>query len=426
MQTTEHRQLTRPLLAATPRHSPFRIIGLSFENPFRAALLTAIIYLLVALLFYPTTLGQATYSAYYNYLADAFLHGQLHLLTRPPMVRDLTVFQGHYYLYWGPMTAVMLMPFVALFGVHMSDTLFSIGIGALNVFLTAQVLRELVARRLLRISRVQRGALVTVFALGSVHFILAVAARVWFTGLVTGYFWVALAYLVALRLRGWQAFAATGAALGCALLTRTHLPLIGAWPVLYLLVINRREPRLRRFSACVAGVAPLIVALVLSLVYNYARFGSFNENGTSHQLFNPIFTAEIARFGLFNLRYIPANFFYQYLAYPFPWRDESDYGGSLFLLSPVFFGLFLALYSAIVYRRSWPMVAGLLISILPAAFIDLTIIGGGYVQAGPRYTLDFTLPLLMLTAYGIRRWPRWLLALTCAISVAHYALALGV
>jgi hypothetical protein len=46
--------------------------------------------------------------------------------------------------------------------------------------------------------------------------------------------------------------------------------------------------------------------------------------------------------------------------------------------------------------------------------------GTGWVQWGPRYTLDFTVPLLLLTATGIRSLPAKLLILLLAFSVFHY------
>jgi hypothetical protein len=48
--------------------------------------------------------------------------------------------------------------------------------------------------------------------------------------------------------------------------------------------------------------------------------------------------------------------------------------------------------------------------------------GTGWVQFGPRYTLDFMVPLLMLTALGIKSWPRCVIGLVVLISIVHYVL----
>ena len=50
----------------------------------------------------------------------------------------------------------------------------------------------------------------------------------------------------------------------------------------------------------------------------------------------------------------------------------------------------------------------------------LLLMGTGWQQFGPRYTLDFTIPLLLLTAQGCRKLPTWALAALTLISAAHY------
>jgi hypothetical protein len=50
----------------------------------------------------------------------------------------------------------------------------------------------------------------------------------------------------------------------------------------------------------------------------------------------------------------------------------------------------------------------------------LLLMGTGWMQFGPRYTMDFTLPLLLLTAMGIRRWRFGVTSVLTAVSVAHY------
>ncbi len=111
------------------------------------------------------------------------------------------------------------------------------------------------------------------------------------------------------------------------------------------------------------------------------------------------------------------NFYYQYLFYPFPLSVKSAMGGSLFLLTPLFFGALIAFRNRLDLSKLM-----LAFSILLTATPILLLMGTGWVQFGPRYTLDFTVPLLILTALGIGRWPRWIVALLVIVSIAHYAL----
>jgi hypothetical protein len=353
---------------------------------------------------------------FYNYLADAFLHGQLHLRFLPGSTRDLSYFNGRYYLYWSPFPAVLLMPFVALFGVTFSDKLFTLGIGAVNVALVALLLRHACARRVIRLRRIQRGLLTLFFALGTVHLTLAPYGRVWFTGQLIGFGCVALAYLAALSLNRATAFALTGLALAAAFLTRNHLLLAGLWPASYL-VYQHRHTGWRRLLAYVGiGLLPVVCALALHAIYNWLRFGSPFDNGIAYHAMADVFRADYARYGAFDRHYVPINLFYQYVVYPFPWMERSYMGGSLLLLSPVFVA---AVGGVAIGRPRWSAWS-LLGSILLVATPILLLMGTGWAQFGPRYTLDYTVPLLLLTALGLRGWPAWYLVLLTVLSILQY------
>jgi hypothetical protein len=115
---------------------------------------------------------------------------------------------------------------------------------------------------------------------------------------------------------------------------------------------------------------------------------------------------------------LPPNLFYQYLAYPFPIRDTSFRGGSLFLLSPVFFAVLWGVGAGYPRWSVWALVCTVMLVNMPI----LLVMGTGWPQFGPRYTLDSTVPLLLLTAMGARRWPIWLLALLTGISIVSYSI----
>ena len=392
-----------------------RRILLIWESPFSSGLMALTVYFLFALghggSFHASPL------AYYNYLADAFVHGQLHLRLLPTDVLDLSYFQGQYFLYWSPFPAILLMPFVALLGVQFSDIIFTLIIGALNVSLVGLLLRKACRRGVIRLSKLRRGVLVLFFALGTVHLTLAPFGRVWFTGQVVGFCCIALGYLASLSLRGYSAFVLTGLAIAAAFLTRNHLILAGVWPALFLLY-QHRDLGWRRLSAfSFAGLSPILATIGLLSAYNWLRFGSVVDNGIAHHLMHPNFVANYQRYGAFNLHYLPTNFFYQYVAYPLPLRPTSYYGGSLFLLSPLFFAVFLSVKK----NKSWSTWA-LLVTVVLVAIPILVLMGTGWVQFGPRYTLDFTVPLLLLTAIGSRDWSTSTMFRLTLVSIVHYSI----
>lgn len=398
---------------------------LIWERPVWSALLAIIVYTLIAA--DHGSLQQPSQYAYFNYLADALLHGQLSLRITPASAHDLSLFNGRYYLYWPPFPALVLLPFVAIWGVGASDILVTIALGGLNVALIAILLRRATDAGVIRLSALQRGLLVLCFALGSTHTALAPYGRVWYTGQLVGFACVALAYLAALSLKRTAAFFCAGLALGCALLTRNHLVLAGLWPACYLLWRHWQILKVRGWqlaSYMLAGIAPIVAAVTLLGVYNWLRFGDPLDNGLAYHQMSAFFARDYQRYGAFNLYYLPTNLWYEFIAYPLPWRQGSDLGGSLFLLTPVFFA---ALWGLIQGRPRWSMWA-LLATMLLVAVPILLLMGTGWRQFGPRYTLDFTVPLLLLTAIGMRRWPLWLVGVLVAISVLHYvagALYLG-
>jgi hypothetical protein len=387
-----------------------------WAQPAFAALFALLIYTIIAS--WQGTLWQASPYAYYNYLADAFLHGQPHLRLEPGTTHDLSLFNGRAYLYWSPLPAILLMPFVALFGVQFSDTLFNVSSGALNVGLVALLLRRAHERGVVDLTPTQRGLLTLFFAFGTVHFTLVPYGRVWFTGLLVAFCCTVLGYLASLSFRGYWAFALTGMAFAGALLTRNHTLLAGLWPAFYLLQQHWPEGGRRRVGYMIVGVLPVALAVGFLAVYNLLRFGSPFDNGLVYHQMSPFFVTEYQRYGVFHPHYAPTNFFYQYIAYPFPVRTETLMGGSLFLLSPVFFGVFWGITSPRRLWSTWMLVVAILLVATPIVLL----MGTGWMQFGPRYTLDFTVPLLLLTASGIRTWRPHVLGYLTAISAIHYLL----
>jgi hypothetical protein len=315
------------------------------------------------------------------------------------------------------MPGVVLMPFVAIFGVTFSDVLFCLTLGAVNVALISHLLSLAQHEGLINLSVFQRGILVIFFAFGTVQFPIAPLGQVWFIGQLTGFCFVALSYIAALSLRGSKAFFFTGLAIACAMLTRNHLIFLGIWPGVYLISKHWADKPLLLRNTVLALIPPFLLG-VLFLVYNYQRFGSWTEVGISYHKMAEFFIADYKKYGYFNIHYVPINFYYQYIFYPLPLRPETLMGGSLFLLSPIFAGVFLVNFKK---DRKLDLIT-LLISILLTNLPILLLMGTGWVQFGPRYTLDFTVPLLLFCAMGIKRMPNLPLILCTAISILHYSI----
>lgn len=392
-----------------------RAWALLWEKPLVAAVMSFAAYSAIT----TTTRGsifRTSISAYYNYLADAFLHGSLFLRTVPPHTHDLVHYSGHWSLYWGPFPAVALMPLVALFGVKLSDIFITLVVGACNVALVACVLRCACRREVLQLSAVQRGLIILCFALGTVQMTLVPFGSVWSLDQLSAFALVGLGYLAALRLEGRWAFFATGLAFAAVISTRNHMILAAISPATYLIVRYWSLGYRKLLSRLSLIALPVCVALGGLGTYNWLRFGSPLQMGIPYHQMNIAFVADYHHYGFMSLHYVPINVYYQYLAYPLPPHSDTLQGGSLFLLTPLFA---FAIWGLIKQRRNW-IAWALAASVIAVDIPILVLMGTGWTQFGPRYTLDFTMPLLLLTGFGIRRVPPIVVLLLTVVAIAQY------
>lgn len=389
-----------------------------FENPWTAAILAGLIYLAISIR--DGSINKSSDAPYYNFLADAFLHGQTWLRLIPANTHDLVFYNGKYFLYWAPFPAILLMPFVALIGVNLNDVIYTLLIAAINVGLIAALFRSATRARFINLDKNKRAILVFFFAFGTVHFFLAPFGKVWMTGQLIGFTCTILAYIAVFVLRGWKAWFFTGVTLAAAMLTRTQMVFTGIFPLIYLLYQEKSWIWGKELRHLLVAALPLLAAGGLILYYNQIRFGNPLEMGLQYHAMAEFFRDDYTKYGAFSLHYVPINLFYQYCFYPLPLRAESAMGGSLFLLSPVFFGAF----AAFVKPRRKLLVYALLASILITNIPIILLMGTGWVQFGPRYTLDFTVPLLLLTALGVTNWNNWVLLFLTLVSFLQYTLGI--
>ncbi len=387
---------------------------LAFNNPRSAFLLAFFIYLLISLA--GGMPWKHSTCNYFSYLADAFLHGQLNLRLIPAYTGDLVFFNNLYYLYWAPFPAVVMMPFVLLFGVNVSDVLVTIGVGAFNVAMLAALLGALNERGIITLTAVKRAWLVIFFAFGTVHMTLAPNGNVWFTSQTVGIACLFSAYYAAVGMQGWKAYLVAGLSMAAALATRYPLILAGVWPAWYLINRTRKEDAKHLLRNMMIGSLPVIVTGALIGLYNFTRFGSPFDYGYTYHQMNDFFRADYETYGPFNIHYLPTNVYYQYIYYPFPIREDFLMGGSLFLLSPVFFAALWSLWKDRKNLSTWMLFVTINLVNIPI----LLLMGTGWQQFGPRYTLDFIVPLLLLTAQGSRYFSALVIKVLTAISLIHY------
>lgn len=348
--------------------------------------------------------------AYFDHLADAFLHGRLHL-EDPPGKSDLTFYNGRWYVPFPPLAAVLMLPWVAVSGVARTNTVaFSILCGALNVALVARVLDALARRGWIALGTGGRAWLVLLFALGCVHWQVATEGSVWFISQTCTVTFIALAVWAALAAgSGWL----PGSALALALWARPNV--IFTWPLLLAIAARKlQETRGRVERDALLGWArrsaiPLAVSVLGLAAYNYARFDNPLDFGYGRQNVSAAVRGDLAR-GQFHPYHIPRNL-HRLLMGPPRWYEPQwapsvhlpipdDRGMSIFLTTPALFYLVRVRRRDLLVRGCWLAVGLLLIPIL-------LYYNTGWRQFGYRFSLDFMVPLVILLAVAAGRRVSW-------------------
>ncbi|MEZ4864001.1 MAG: hypothetical protein R3C14_21965 [Caldilineaceae bacterium] len=369
--------------------------------------------------------GVTPRQAYFNHLADAFLHGRLYL-EEPPSTHDLTFFQGQWYVPFPPLPALLMLPWVALFGVESVNTVFfSALFGALNVALIYLLLTAMTKRGWTHLITRDHLWLTVFFAFGSVHWYMATLGSVWFVAQICTVTFIALAVWLTIEHGSpWLA----GGALALALLARPNVILtwpllagIAATVMLTQVTVSQMQPvpafswqaikwrALLRWS--LLSLIPLALAIGLLLLYNLARFGNPTDFGYLNENVADELAPNLHTYGQFNLHYLPKNFWAMWLAGP-RWDREANFwlpdpeGMSLLLTSPVLIYLGRA-------RRRLPLVWGGWVTLLLLMAPLLLYYNTGWWQFGYRFSLDFIVPAVFLIAVaaGTRvTWAmRWLI-----------------
>ena len=352
--------------------------------------LTAIIYALSASL----VIQEQSSAPHYVYLAESFIEGRVHLEGRPPSAEenDWTFYEGQWSISFPPIPAVLMMPFVAFWGIGFNDVIFTLLVGALNVAIFYELL-PLVGKRLKRpivINSAARIGLTLTFGFGTVHWWLSVNGQVWFTAQIvaTTFLLLALAESFGKARPFWVT-----SYLGLAALARP--PLLFALPAFIWLL--RRD---RSWKQLAWGALPLALIGLGMGWYNYLRFDNPFELGYRYMRLEQLLVDRMAETGSFSLVDLRDNIYHAFLNLPelrprWPYLVMDGWGMSLFLSTPVLIYAFLAPWKEITART-------IALAAILVAIPNLLYYNTGYLQAGYRYALDFLPFLLLLVVLGMR------------------------
>ena len=209
--------------------------------------------------------------------------------------------------------------------------------------------------------------------------------------------------------------AVLGACLAFSFLARPTTAL-AALPFGIALLWQKRDSVGRVVTAAVAFALPIGLALAVYGWFNWVRFGSPLQAGYAISYLPQPGLDPRRALGLFSVLQIPENLRLAVLAPfdtmgKFPYLTANPYGLSMLLVSPA---LLTALWAGFKERSAQLM---WIAAALVAGPVFLYY-GGGYIQYGFRYSLDFTPFLVVLVAMGSSRWKGRLERLLIVASVA--------
>lgn len=377
---------------------------------------------------------------HYVYLAHALLNGRVDLIQLPPTTYDLLSVNGQWFVAGSPLPSILMLPFVALFGVTFSDVAFSVVLGAITVALVYELLglfcrqnRETSAdpaypaASSFGIDETARRRLTLLFAVGTPFWYLAALGTYWYTAHVAAVLFALLAVREALTRQRW--FLA-GLWLACAGFARpTALALAPFFFALILFTARERtaHPPLTFHASLITRYSlQLLLALLIGLsahaAYNLARFGSMTDFGYANVSGADNLTSVYVRYGGFNPRFAPCNlavsliappevnggvpaFITQACSYLLKGVNLSDTSAPI-VPNPLGMSIFIATPALLLIvrsiRRDPLLIAGwigLLSTLIPLWLYHNT----GSLQFGWRYLFDAAPLWIILLAYGARQ-----------------------
>jgi hypothetical protein len=330
---------------------------------------------------------------YNNYvlLAQALAHGHA-WIDWPGAYIDALPYGGRYYVIEAPLPALLLLPFVPIFGAQTNQTLLAAVLAAVAIGAAWELGERLALKR-------ASIAWICAFLLAGTDLLwCAMLGDVWFIAHVSAVCFTVLALVeLAGKRRGWLV------AIFAACAVESRFTMIAAFPVYaYLLAI--RPGNRPSWSALRSFGATLVPFVVLWILYNEVRWGTWTDVGYTAWYHQD--QAGMPTGSPFRLTYLPHQLWSFFVQAPtqlaaFPGLRPEFSGVALTWTSP-------ALVLAVLARKPVRCTVALWIATLLVAVPNLLYYVNGFAQFGMRHALDFEPFLVALMMLGVRRnFPMW-------------------
>jgi len=341
--------------------------------------------------------GRSTQYNNYVLLAQAFLHGHA-WIDWPGAYIDALAYHGRHYIIEGPMPAILLLPFVALWSTAANQTLLAVLLAGVAIGAAWELCERY------GVSAATTAWLCAFMLVGTDLLWCAMLGDVWFIAHVSAACFTLLALVeLAGKRRGWLV------ALWAACAFESRFTLVLVVPV-YALLVARGNKAWRQ--SLYGFVAILIPVTLLWVCYNAARWGTWYDIGYTawyhqDQAGSPVGSP----FQLQYLSYQLQSFFQQapvFVNSSFPWVKPDMSGVALTWTSPALLLSLLTLTPARLRSDERWLIIGLWVAVILTAVPNFVYYVNGFAQFGMRHALDFEPFLFALMALGVRqRLPVW-------------------
>jgi len=350
-----------------------------------------VIIAVVAFAVFAASKGPPPGQNHFVYLADAFLHGQLGVSGSGQVLAEIVPFNGNYFVVYPPAPAILMLPFVAVFGTTFDQSLMSILLACLCVAAMWLMLKKT------GVNGSKALWLTVLFGFGTCFWFIASVGSSWYIEHVVALLFLTLAMIFSLYKKNPLL---VGLLLGFAFLAR--LPVVLSFPFFLLLIYDQHPAwklRLKQVALFAVGLGFMVAVYEL---YNFGRWGVFSDLG--YTLIPGITQDPYFQNGIFNISYIPRNIYAIFFQGPlllekFPYFEPNWMGLGLFFTTPAFIYTFKG-----PWNRLSKYAALAVLCILPILITHGTV---GFTQFGYRFSLDFTPFLMLLAAKGMRENLGW-------------------
>ena len=364
-------------------------------------------------------------------LGEAFLHGQLSLLQQPdprlatlsnpydskqrgsiPFIWDSSYYKGKFFLYWGPVPALMSSIAEWILQARPPDQLVAlisyIGLAVILLCILLHIRKQFFPN----VPGISIPFFIMAACINLPYLFILGRPQIYETSIITGQFFLILGLLACLRYQITEKYFwlwLSGLSWGLAISARYNLVVsVGVFVAFVPYSIYQKKkvdwrslPGSNKFSqiikcldwkAILAMLTPLLLCGFALAIYNYARFGNPLETGFTYQL-------TLSKSAIYSISFVPSNLF-MYLAYPvkasgvFPFYKSVSIQYNLLpswaarpagkMFDEVFFGILPSL------PVLWPLVL-----VIPLAIM---VIVKQFQKKSLSEGLDFKKPPLLLLA----------------------------